>query len=142
MVLGIGAALFILFMVIIGFLKIKLSIKLFLSIIVAVVIMFTIVVIGHSDWNREFLLKTKLNNLEEFSGLNHLSDPAAVQEIVDAEHPLKINILSSEKTPDYTYQNVVEINGKLYKVRTIAYTYPLPWAVYENWQLNQINFNK
>ncbi|MDP4164460.1 MAG: hypothetical protein Q8906_16850, partial [Bacillota bacterium] len=131
-------------MIVILFLRRSMVTKLTISLI-AIFLIISIPVIGHSDWNKKTRLIYDLNHLKTNRAFGPSTDIKVVKEITNLQHPLQIKRLSSVKQPfdggTLFSDEVVEINGKRYNIRLACYLTPLPFTPYETWEINSITKN-
>lgn len=140
----VGASIFMLvlfiMLLIVPFKRINLTTKLSVA-LALLLLLISIPLVGHSQWNLETRLVHELNYL---NGLNLVydTDTKAVKEIQKLNHPLQIKHISSIREPftgGTLFSNeVVEINGNKYNVRLACYLTPLPFTPYETWKINRI----
>ncbi|RLQ93604.1 hypothetical protein [Falsibacillus albus] len=127
------------------FLRIRLAKKITISILALFLIIF-IPIIGHSNWNKETRLSYELNHLNQNDVYAPSTDPNAVKEIINMKHPLRIKSVASARVPfdggTISSNELVDINGKRFKIELACYVYPLNFTPYETWEINNITESK
>jgi uncharacterized membrane protein len=121
--------------------KKTLTVKMISATILVILVVF-IILFGHSKLNYKIQATHDLTNLNNSTVLSFKSDKKSTQEIIKSNHPLKITFLSiksdkSDKTNPIK-NNVVKINGDIYKVDFACHNTPLSWTPFETWDLNSI----
>ncbi|GIM46033.1 hypothetical protein DNHGIG_15820 [Collibacillus ludicampi] len=100
-----------------------------------------IILVGHSDWNREYQFKRGLEQLKSVDDIGYDSDLEAAKEIISMPRPLSIKILNrsiNTKPQHPAYLEVVEMNGKKYEIGVECFTDPLPWTPFEIWTITTV----
>ncbi|MFB7816390.1 hypothetical protein ACFC0X_19700 [Paenibacillus chitinolyticus] len=124
------------------FVKVKIWIRVLVSIFMVLVTMSIVIWIGHTDWNRLSQLEANINKLGGIEiTVNDSSNKETLDAIKNAPKPLKVTVKGSRMEPKKigeAYWNRVEINGKEYNVKDICYTGPLNWTPFQTWTVLEV----
>jgi uncharacterized protein YacL len=145
---GVGYTLMILLIIafIVALIKFsRISFKIY-SFLIAVLLIYLIILFGHSQTNVKIQMKSALNSLTTKTILSDDSSEQDVKEIVNSKHPLKIEdirIIDPNSGVDYALNKYrtayVKINNTNYVVKVVCYMVPVPWVPFEDWQLDEVN---
>lgn len=107
------------------------------------IIISTITIVGHSELSRQIQTKHLISSLDSSTNVSLKSDKEAVANLLSSSEPREIRLIEEENISgigsDKVFKEDIDVNGKGYTIIVICYISPLPWTVFETYQVNQIN---